>query len=335
MASLPNYPYGFIVNFKGKKEVDEEKAKIVRLIYEKYIEGMNRYAITVYLTEKEILRPSGDCYNWQNSMVNKILQDERYLGNEKYPQIISSEIFENARQQRERDKKKVVECRSQGCLPGRKYAFSGYIVCGHCGCFYRRSTQGKDRKTRKVSWKCAKYIELGVGKCKAGGNIYDEVLETVCIRAYNRLLGDISLIQPQHKEPLVVRQNNVLEELDVLIKETVWHLKQANPAEIFSIEETLNSLLSKRVALEWSENELDLTPFETKRIRQHFKQNDKPLIILNQTLFKNVFEKIVSLEPGKLKFILKNGAVMIEEYIPMRGQVKNAKECRSYSSKTD
>jgi len=335
MASLSMYPYGFIVNFKGKKEVDEEKARIVRLIYKKYIEGMNRYAITVYLTEKEILRPRGDCCNWQNSMVNIILQDERYLGGEKYPQLISSEIFKKATLQRERDKKKVEECRPQGCLADRKYAFSSYIVCGHCGCFYRRGTQGKDRKTRKVSWKCAKYIELGVNKCKAGGNIYDEVLETVCIRAYNRLLGDISLIQPQHKELLVVTQNNVLEELDVLIKETVWHLKQANPVEILSIEETLNSLLSKRVWLEWNENELDLTPFETKKIRQHFKQNDKPLKAFNETLFKNVFEKIVSIEPGKLQFILKNGAALIEEYIPMRGQVKNAKECRSYTSKTD
>ena len=49
MAKIPLYPYGYKLNYLGKKEVHEERASIVRLIYEKYIGGMNRYAITWHL----------------------------------------------------------------------------------------------------------------------------------------------------------------------------------------------------------------------------------------------------------------------------------------------
>jgi len=35
MAKIPLYPYGYKLNYLGKKEVHEERASIVRLIYEK------------------------------------------------------------------------------------------------------------------------------------------------------------------------------------------------------------------------------------------------------------------------------------------------------------
>ena len=51
--------------------------------------------------------------------------------------------------------------------------------------------------------------------------------------------------------------------------------------------------------------------------------------------FKEVFAEIVALEPGEVKLILKNGTTLYQKYKPMRGQVKNAKENRSYTRKAD
>lgn len=325
MASLSMYPYGYVVNFKGKKEVDEDKAKIVQLIYQKYIEGMNRYAITSYLSEKQILRPRGDNYAWQNSMVRRILEDERYLGNGKFPPLISKEIFEMAKQQRELEKKRIEERRTPGCLPEKKYPFTGFIVCGHCGCNYRRGTQSKNKKTRKISWKCARYIEKGVVNCKYGGNIYEEVLETVCIRAYNRIINDISLIYNRINEEVVVNDNEV-EKLNVLITETISSLKQAKTSDVKEVEETLNILLAKRVRIEWTQNRLDLTPYETEKIKKHFEKYPTPMNSFDEIRFKTIFEKIVPMKPGKLQLILRNGTVINEDYIPMRGQVKKCEE---------
>ena len=90
MASIPLYPYGYKLNFLGKKEVHDERATVVRLIYQKYLGGMNLYAITCYLINHNILRPRGDSCDWQYNMVTKILMDDRYLGNEKYPSILTT-----------------------------------------------------------------------------------------------------------------------------------------------------------------------------------------------------------------------------------------------------
>jgi site-specific DNA recombinase len=334
MGSIPVYPYGYKLNFKGNKEIEESRAEVVRLIYQKYLEGMNRYQITWYLVEHKILRPRADSYDWQYSMVIKILMDERYAGNEKYPAILSEEIFYAAQAMRKSEKEKYISNLLESCNSKRGYTFSGFIICESCRSKYVRGIQHTNAYVKKATWRCRNYKLKNEGKCKASGNIYEEVLEDVCLEAYNRVLdlcasGTFKL---QHDSKL---SNSSDPSLDVLINETLDQMKSADQARLSTLQNDLNILISKRTALDWEAAPLNLSDYETEKILAHFQMNPEPMNTFEADNFKSVFSSITAQEPGKLKLILKNGNEIFQEYKPMRGQINNAKKHRSYSSKAD
>lgn len=333
MASIPLYPYGYKLNYLGKKEVHDERAAVVRLIYQKYIEGMNRYAITWYLINHKILRPRGDSCDWQYSMVNRILQDERYIGTEKYPPILSRDIFDAAQEVRISEKEKAVAIRHESCNGKRKYHFSEFIKCGSCGSNYVRGIQSFNRTTRKPTWHCGNYRLKSQGKCKASGNIYEEILEVVCVQAYNRVRSECV------NGKFVANVKTYLSEKDdpfeLLIQETIDQMKTANEERRLELQNDLNVLINKRTTAKWETAPLDLADFQTKKIKNHFENNPMQMAELDVGRFKEIFVGIAALEPGKIKLILKNGSEIYQEYKPMKGQVNNAKKYSNYTCKAD
>lgn len=333
MASIPLYPYGYKLNFLGKKEVHEERAAVVRLIYQKYLEGMNRYAITCYLINHKILRPRGDSCDWQYTMVTKVLMDERYLGNEKYPSILTRDIFETAQKVRKSEKEKAIATRHESCNEKRVYPFSGFIKCGSCGSSYIRGLQRCNSLTRKASWRCTNYKLKNEGKCKASGNIYEEMLEVVCVEAYDKVRSEC--LSGRFATKRKACSSNPDKSLELLIRETIDQMKTANEKRLLELQNDLNVLINKRTATEWEAAPLDLSDYETEKIKSHFDKNPMQMVELEIEQFKEVFASIVAFEPGKLKLILKNGSEIYQVYKPMRGQVDNAKKCRSYTCKAD
>ena len=89
------------------------------------------------------------------------------------------------------------------------------------------------------------------------------------------------------------------------------------------------------MAAAWETAPLDLSDYETEKIRRYFEKYPMPMTALDIERFKVVFSGIMALEPGELKLILRNGNEIYEKYKPMRGQVKNAQENRSYTCKAD
>jgi hypothetical protein len=77
-------PYGYKIE-NGKAVVDEKKAEQIRELFNGYLSG---------LSLKEASEKSGiGCYH---ATAGKILQNESYLGDKYYPQIIDEEIFKKA-----------------------------------------------------------------------------------------------------------------------------------------------------------------------------------------------------------------------------------------------
>ncbi len=63
----------------GEFVINEEEAKVVRLIYKLYLEGKTNLLIAKILTDKGIPTP-GKKKKWADSTVNSILQNEKYVG---------------------------------------------------------------------------------------------------------------------------------------------------------------------------------------------------------------------------------------------------------------
>ena len=63
----------------GKPEIDEEQAKVVRLIYERFLSGDSQSDIGKMLEEKGIPTPMGRT-KWSDSTIRSILRNEKYKG---------------------------------------------------------------------------------------------------------------------------------------------------------------------------------------------------------------------------------------------------------------
>lgn len=97
MGKHRKFPFGYRMEF-GKVVIDPVESQWVIYIFEQYVEG-DSFEV---LSDKLLV--NGICYDvdkpWNKNMVARILQDQRYTGDEKYPQIIDACIFQMVEQKR-------------------------------------------------------------------------------------------------------------------------------------------------------------------------------------------------------------------------------------------
>src|SRR5574344_96247 len=143
--------YGYKVENK-KVLVDEEKAKVVRFIYNEYINGVMAKDIVTELNKKHIYNNGKP---FKAKVLYKLLINEKYVGkyifnNEQvnmFPAIISQEIFDKARK-----KSRVNQYGKHSTKV--KYMLRGKLICGYCGSHITgESGTAKDGTVRRY-YKC-------------------------------------------------------------------------------------------------------------------------------------------------------------------------------------
>ncbi len=123
--------YGYKVE-NHKVTVDEEKAKVVRYIYEQYAMGVYVKDIISALTEKGIFNKGKP---FARNTIYNILKNEKYFGiyrhngevfDNIYPAIVPKEVYEKVKQKTDTNKygKRSVEV---------VYMLRNKMVCGYCG----------------------------------------------------------------------------------------------------------------------------------------------------------------------------------------------------------
>ena len=91
-------PFGYCMR-NGEITVDFNESKAVARIFEEYLNGSSLQQIAK-LMESEKIKYSEDSEHWNKNMVKRIIENEKYLGNEKYPQIIGEKFFTHANEKR-------------------------------------------------------------------------------------------------------------------------------------------------------------------------------------------------------------------------------------------
>jgi len=169
----------------GKMTINEEGAKIVRLIFHKFVnEGKGTHVIARELREEGIAPMR--VKEWQNTVILRVIRNEKYCGDlvqkktytpdflsheKKYNRgqeefviikdhhepIISRELFEKAN--------RILDAKSLSQKGKEKYSnrypFSGKIKCGRCGASYvARYRTRKDGSTYKA-WRCSTGARYG------------------------------------------------------------------------------------------------------------------------------------------------------------------------------
>lgn len=91
MLKNRSIPFGYCM-VNGKYAINENEAETVRKIFADYISGKSLKTIAA---EMQIPYNSGKAV-WNKNMVCRVLENKKYVGENGYPQIVSTEDFKHA-----------------------------------------------------------------------------------------------------------------------------------------------------------------------------------------------------------------------------------------------
>lgn len=174
-------PYGFMSAPDGHIAIDQEKANIVRTVYQQYLSGVSLKGIADFLFSQGIPSPRGKA-QWTQAVISELLSNQRYIG----PIVRFDDFFMAQGEKGKRsnidedtNQRKATRYNSQSVL-------SGLLVCEECGHNYRRIT----RPSGEVVWRCANRVEHGKRFCKHSPSIpeqqiKDTICAKLCLNAFN------------------------------------------------------------------------------------------------------------------------------------------------------
>ncbi len=178
----------------GKMTINEDGAKIVRLIFHKFVdEGKGTHVIARELREEGIL----PCRvkEWQNTVILRVIRNEKYCGDlvqkktytpdflshekkvnlgqeefviikDHHEPIVSRELFDKANRILE-EKSLSQEGKSKH---SNRYPFSGKIKCGRCGASYVARYKKRKDGSRYKAWRCYEAANHGNPHIDKAGN---------------------------------------------------------------------------------------------------------------------------------------------------------------------
>ena len=142
MAKNRTIPFGYCMK-NGEIITELTESRAVVRIFEEYLNGSSLLQIA-RLMESEKIRYTADSDHWNKNMVKRIIENEKYLGNDKYPQLISEKLFTQANEKRA--KKATSVC----VIPEDLQEIRNRTYCSECG--HRLSRIGGNSHSAK--WDC-------------------------------------------------------------------------------------------------------------------------------------------------------------------------------------
>ena len=127
----------------GEITTEPKEVYAVEEIFREYLNGSSFLQIAK-LMESEKIRYSEDSDRWNKNMVKRIIENEKYLGTDKYPQIIDEDIFKRA------NEKRVQKATTLNLVCDDLQEIRKVTYCLECGEKLFRRTNGKGREY----WNC-------------------------------------------------------------------------------------------------------------------------------------------------------------------------------------
>lgn len=167
--------YGYQVK-NGETVIHNEESEVVKKVFSLYIEGETLGSIASMLTEEKVIYFQGEA-KWNKNTIKRMIENEKYMGNEVYPMIISPYVFNQAKAVKESK-----SCKQEPHTPEVEL-LREITVCGKCGSRFKRvNTWGTREK-----WMCSK-------GCKCSIYIDDSVFEKAVTNNFNMVIENPELL---------------------------------------------------------------------------------------------------------------------------------------------
>ena len=223
---------GYDKDKNGNLVINPKQAKIVKRIYEDFLDGKGANRIAKDLEIDGVLNWHGKP-KWYEGSIRKMLSNEKYKGDallqktytvdflskkranntgqvpqyyveDSHPAIIDKDTWEAVQLEMERRKAYALEHGIQKL----EYAttsnpFAGRVICGTCGhIFGRKVWNSTDERLRRIIWRCnGKYPAKGEKGCE-NKHIDDEVLYQAFVNVFNVMVENKNYFMEKWQERL-------------------------------------------------------------------------------------------------------------------------------------
>ena len=142
MAKNRTIPFGYCMK-NGEITTEPKEVYAVVTIFDEYLKGRSLSEIAK-LMQSEKIRYNAVSDKWNKNMVKRIIENEKYLGTDKYPQIIDDDTFRLA------NEKRVRKATTLDLIPDDLQEIRKRTYCSECG--HRLSRIGGNSKYEH--WDC-------------------------------------------------------------------------------------------------------------------------------------------------------------------------------------
>ena len=177
MAKNRTIPFGYCMK-NGEIQVNTKESRIIEEIFNLYLDGNSLIAIADQMSRK------GASYNgvnnvWNKNMIKRIIENEKYLGTEKYPKIISEKFFNQA------NEKRKSKATSVYTIPEDLQTLRKLTYCAECG--HKLSRIGGNSKYER--WDCR-----NPDCCKLEYRLTDQMIIGAVLTVLNTAIANPELL---------------------------------------------------------------------------------------------------------------------------------------------
>lgn len=295
------YGYRFV---NGILEVDPEKSRLVQKIFEVYNSGVPLSRLKDQIEGLTINRV----------LLSDMLSDRRYLGDEKFPQIIAPEVFQAA-QERKQARLREIGKDQQYIYYKERFSLGDKISCGECGGEYHYYKHGEVRR-----WECSRRLVKGKVACR-NQKLQNEQIESLFLRFVNRITKHPDIIRNISSQSH--KGNGYLQAVERRIEDLKCSGNDTE-SSVHRMDELLR-LIYKRAALQYESADDGSTIYYTTKIEDLIQQrteqrnelqasipDEKQDETFDKELFDAIIRTILIYRDGRVAFMLKNGAIVTE-----------------------
>ena len=165
-------PFGYMMQ-NGMITTNPAEVLAVLTIFSEYMAGKSLNAIA-----KNMGVPYSDKVGWNKNMVKRVLENEKYLGTDTYPQLISEDVFKAV------NERKSAKSTSLCIVPDELQEVRSLTVCKECG--------NRLFRTKSELWDCRN------GICHPFlFKLTDEMLTGAILNILNTVIANPVLIEAE------------------------------------------------------------------------------------------------------------------------------------------
>jgi len=358
---------GYDKTSDGKIIINENEAKIIRHIFEMYLEGNSTRQITDYLNDNKIVKKNGSC-KWQIADVIRILDNDKYVGDftmqktvvldflehkaykndglvDKYvvknhhESIVSREVFEAV---------KIIKKENCGLGGGvmfePKNKLTSLLYCKSCGRPMRLMTvkgYGKCKTRQFLTCKSQAKNDINYINCDMTSTLnYEltmEALKDVMIKFFKPNYDLNQVVVDSYKESIkeltlmISDKKKEIDEIDTKLNALIVLATNEGDTNKYKIE--FNKYVEEKTTIEDELKSLknELYKASSTHINSKIIKNYKSSGILTYAVIKEAIKLVIRNIDNSITFVLSNKEINIDKEIIDKISIQNP----IYSSSVD